>query len=135
MHGYCMKSQRTQQKFARIVAKYRPRGWKIVETAQVPRDAGGLTVFGNNRIYCPFVVDAYSLQVYLHEVAHVKLRHRWTPKPRYVQEYEAEMWSFAALVNEGFPITQKMLKQAKFNVYNLVVKSINMEAVKWSITR
>lgn len=109
----------TKKKFDEIVGKYQPDGWKVRQVKRVPGgDCAGIAIWNKKTIYTKPVKDLRTLQVYLHEAAHVHLNHLGLPvrKPMMVEEYEAEMWSFAALVNEGIPVTSQMISDAKNNV-------------------
>lgn len=130
-------ARRTQQDFDRLVEKYRPKHWRVrVTKGKIPceeqDDPAGLTVYSSRTIWVHPVVDLKTLQVYLHEVAHVHL-HLPNDENRIKQEYEAEMWSFAAMVNEKLPVTSQMIRDAKTNLLGHIKKEDTWQAIKWAL--
>jgi hypothetical protein len=63
----------------------------------------------------PRPVTRQALQVFLHECAHYTLDHR-SNRPLYLEEYEAEVWSFARMREAGIPVPRESLKAAKRSV-------------------
>lgn len=113
--------------YEEIIKAHKPRGWRIVPTKRkdavadrarataytrsiktLPPDAPDLAEcnYDKRRIYCPHVVDAFTLQCLLHEIAHVILRHRdrYTPLAR--AEYEAERLSFEIMRLHGVRVSR-----------------------------
>jgi hypothetical protein len=121
--------------FARIVAKYRPTGWRLRFPTR-PRDSAGnqvsgLTNFSTKVLTCKPVTDLVTLQVFLHEVGHVVL-HMEHETVSYVEEYEAEMWSFATLVTEGFTVNKLMQDRAKANVRSHLMRTEHWAIIEWA---
>ena len=125
------------QHYADIVAKYLPDGWKlkIVRRIVTPEkdNPDGLCCFTTKTIYSKPIRSIGQLQVFLHEVAHVEL-HSGRDKEPVIEEYEAEMWSFAALVNEGIPVTEAMLSDAKANIRTRLAEHDMWDAMKWALS-
>lgn len=68
---------------------------------------------GSKEILTPRPDTRDGLFYYLHEVAHVVLRHLYLDLPIWQQEYEAEQWAIATMRREHIPVSRKMLKEAK----------------------
>jgi hypothetical protein len=67
----------------------------------------------------PRPVTRRALQVFLHEAAHYALDHR-SNRPRYLEEYEAEVWSFARMREAGIPVPRKSLETARRDVLGAI---------------
>jgi hypothetical protein len=79
-----------------------------------------------------------ALQVFLHECAHYALDHR-SNRPVYLEEYEAEVWSFARMREAGIPVPRESLKAAKRSVAAAIetalargMKSIESKAARFA---
>lgn len=110
-----------------IIKRYRPRGWRIVHTKRkdelavktrramargatraLPHDAPSIGECDPfvRKIYCPTIVDPLTLQIALHEIAHVLLSHLVTTFPTHQAEFEAERWSFEIMRQNGIPVSR-----------------------------
>lgn len=114
-----------------IAAKYKPKGWTIVERAQ-KYDAAGMVMNTKHfpkTIYVPPLKDAHALGVALHEFGHVA--YRSVDLDQYVSnwlaEYEAEMYAITILRIEGFPVTKEWLEDVAFNLQ----KNIGEDDDEW----
>jgi hypothetical protein len=109
--------------YASIVRRHKPRGWHLKF-----RPAGtklwAMADFGLKTIFTVPVVDRDTLQIYLHEVGHVRYRHYPVATPAHVEEYEAERYSFAAMRHEGVPVPRKSLYRAKSNVRRRIKEDV-----------
>jgi hypothetical protein len=86
------------------------------------------------------IADLYLLA---HECGHCALRHDHQ-KPRYVREYEAELWAHAALQRHGIDVPEGVSADACLNVFNAIdeankrgqfcrrQKKLSAEAAEWS---
>lgn len=118
-----MTNQITPGRARQIMRLYKPRGWVVKMGGVAQRGASGLCSYATKTIRVPLVCDDYSLAVYLHEVAHVKL-HEHARTPSHVQEYEAEQWAFDALRKVGFRVTRTLLSSAKDNVRTHLIMNL-----------
>lgn len=113
-----------------IIKRHKPSGWRVCHSkrrteialaakakdeAKIKRDGlinCAVTDFDNKVIRAPHVGCEYTLQILLHEFAHVKLKH-WTyvgdpPTkgiPLHKQEFEADRWSMEIMRMEGVAVT------------------------------
>ena len=111
-----MSNQITTGRARHLVKMHTPKGWKVKMGGSYNRGASGLCAYNLKTIFCPLVIDDYSLVVFLHEVGHVKLHKPDSDKESHVEEYEAEQFAFAALRGAGFHVTREILRSAKDNV-------------------
>lgn len=114
-----------------IIKRHKPRGWRVcyskrrTEIAQAAKNKDERSVsrkglidcaetdFSKKVIRAPHVTCEYTLQILLHEFAHVKLQH-WTyvgdpPTkgiPLHKQEFEADRWSMEIMRMEGVTVTK-----------------------------
>ena len=86
------------------------------------KGASGLCEFSTKTIFVPLVCDDYSLAVFLHEVAHVRLRHAYSKQPSHIIEFEAERWAQHTLRECGFRVTREILRSAKGYVREEILK-------------
>ncbi len=107
----------SKARYYEIAKRYRPKGVKIrfKRVFNAPAEAYAmLKQDGTKEIYTPRPDCRDGLFYYLHECAHVILRHLYMEDlPIWKQEYEAEMWAIATMRREGIPVSRKMLKEAK----------------------
>lgn len=69
--------------------------------------------FDTKTLYVPFPDTREAVHTYLHECAHVVLRHEYRNHPVALDEYEAETWALDTLRREGVPISREMMKSAR----------------------
>lgn len=103
--------------YTRVAKRYRPAGVKIRfrrDQYLTPAHAAQWAD-GSREMYVPQPRDRHSLYVYLHECAHVHLKHiEPTSKiPLWKQEWEAEQWAIAAMRRENIPVPRAMIAEAK----------------------
>lgn len=79
---------------------------------------------GVKEILSPRPVTREGLFYFLHECAHIVLRHWHVKIPLWQQEYEAEMWAIATFRREGIPVSSQSLRDAKEYVRGIVVAHI-----------
>jgi hypothetical protein len=75
---------------------------------------------GVKEILSPRPTTREGLFYFLHECAHIVLRHWHVKLPRWQQEYEAEQWAISVFRREGIPVSRESLEQAKIYVGELV---------------
>lgn len=75
------------------------------------------------RMDVPHPFTRRSLQVYLHECAHIWLGHDQKGKPRHVEEMEAEQWSFAVMRAFGVAIPRRSRARAKAYVARKIMQA------------
>jgi hypothetical protein len=97
------------RKFADIVKRHRPRGYRLVERAMKANH--GVTTF-ERAITCEPIKDRFALFTFLHECGHVHCRHmihNGKDAPPWREEYEADKYATEAMRAEGVPIPRKMV--------------------------
>lgn len=123
--------------FAGIVRRHKPRGWRIVE-----REPGkkffAVAAVDLKTIFTVPVVDRHSLQIYLHEVGHIRYNHFKHGAASHIEEYEAERYAFAVMRHEGIAVPRKSLLRARSNVRNRIKEDqkrgikIDPKVKRWS---
>ena len=103
------------ERFTAIAWKHTP-GDIIVEMNRT--NLSGRAYVNAKTIHVPKPVTRRALHIFLHEVAHVLLGHGtadWCPppKPRYVEEFEAERWALDVMRKEGVAIPRKVTASAR----------------------
>ncbi|MGB2614613.1 MAG: hypothetical protein WBE06_07885 [Phycisphaerae bacterium] len=76
---------------------------------------GGRAFIKQREIEAPHPRTRRSLYVFLHEVAHIALRHR-RGKPRHVEEMEAWKWAREAMRRHGIPVPRRSTQAAREHV-------------------
>lgn len=132
-----------------IIKRHRPRGWKVyhskrrtdIALAAKAADEKGkkrkglidcaITDFESRTIRAPRVVCEYTLQILLHEFAHVKLKHivyvgEPTPDsmPLHKMEYEADEWAMTIMRLEGIKVTRAIKISAKRYLQHCIAKDL-----------
>jgi hypothetical protein len=117
---------------AMMLKKYTPAGWRVLE-----RDSGDgwrdPVDYGTGTIGCAHmdekiisirpILDAYSLLIFLHEVAHAKF-HKDTFNAN--EEWEAERWAQQIFQKHNLVVTRKMRSDARWRVrYNIGLDDAN----------
>lgn len=127
-----------------IIARHKPRGWKIVHTRAKTKVLADTKSFwtdarrkhnrGGERdsaaaepstkiIYCPKVDCSAGLFVLLHEFAHVHLRHWDQGKSSlHREEYEAEKYASHLMHAEGIPIPRWVIKWGRSYIRACIVR-------------
>lgn len=90
-----------------IEVKEFPKGW----TREYRSNLTGRCWWKRKHLAYPEPKTAKSLYIFLHEVAHAKLRHQ--SKPSYVREYEAETFAHEKMREYGFVVPLDMTNRAK----------------------
>jgi len=102
-----------RERYQAIAAKHTPEGVTVVESSGMY----GKWFCRERRIKAPKPVGKMSLFIYLHECGHAHLGHCYNrkvcPKPRYLQEYEAEQWAIRVFRQEGLSVPRRVLQRAK----------------------
>lgn len=118
-----------------IVASYRPRGWKVRHPRSYAGGRNGLCSYEFQTIFCPRVVDDYTLCVFLHEVYHATHPGRARGS---LDEYRAEMYAIGEMRKLGFMVTRHILWSAKDNVWDYVKaelasgQDVDLKVYRWS---
>ena len=105
----------------------------------------GRAYYGRNgvpdKIASPAPRGAKSLQIYLHEIAHITLHHPRVPgnsnKPTYVKEYEAEQWAISAMRENGLTVSNKLMALCKRHVEWKLYQALRrgLRNPDWAIVR
>ncbi|MDE2364407.1 MAG: hypothetical protein KGM42_17155 [Hyphomicrobiales bacterium] len=106
-------------RYQAIAVKHTPDDVEVVYRKRLT----GCAWARSRRIAVPRPVTRRALHVYLHEVAHVVLRH-YHDRPVHVQEYEAEQWAFAVMRAEGVPIPRASVRRAKAYVAHTILREL-----------
>jgi hypothetical protein len=110
----------TTDKIAELVKRYRPRGWTIQQSrwrrATSERHASGMADKTKRTLYVPTLVDIDALLIFLHECAHVILKHWDHPLPLHVVEFEAEKFAINVLRNENIRVSSELIDGARARV-------------------
>jgi hypothetical protein len=127
-----------KKRFYEIAKRYRPRGVKIrfKRTFNSPDEAYVmLKSDGSKFMHTPRPDTRDGLYYYLHECAHVVLRHLYDVVPTWQQEYEAEMWAIATMRREHVPVSRKMLKEAKKYVRDCIKEAGKDAKIPYRVKR
>jgi hypothetical protein len=105
----------SKKKYHQIAKRYRPVGVKVRFKRPPNLAPAHAKVFrdGTKEILTPRPDNREGLYYFLHECAHLILRHFHIPMPIWQMEYEAEMWTIATMRREGIPVPHTMLYAAK----------------------
>lgn len=106
-----------------IVQSYLPRGWVVRSSEVWNAGRGGLCSFETKTIWCPRIIDTYTLHVFLHEVYHAR-NHRRAAATNWVshlREWECETWAMAQLRELGLSIPRRVLANAKEYVRDCIL--------------
>jgi hypothetical protein len=98
-----------------LVVAHTPVGWTVKHPNSYDASRAGRCIFRSKTILCPVVSDLYTLQVFLHEVAHATF-HTYDKRNNCVCEYEAEMWAINEMRRMGFTVPRSIWYNAKLNV-------------------
>lgn len=104
------------KKYKHIIARHRPRGYKIVMRAMTQHN--GLAQFQRHITVDSSLSEREALFTFLHECGHVHHRHLTKHgasfrSERYLDEYEADQYAIKAMRAEGIPIPKESLSDAK----------------------
>lgn len=143
-----MMPEPTSRQIKIIMKCFAPKGWKIIQREQ----KNGCACPIRRAITVPIVKDRYTLGYFLHECAHVYLKHVMIEN-RNIQnppgsnflwhkvEAEAEIWSLLALKACGFPASRAYVRQAKDYVKTYIEtdrkwkRPIDPEVLAWANSR
>lgn len=128
----------SSEEIYRIVKRHHPRGWRIyfskrrtdIALAAKDKDERGVrrdglincayTDFEKRIIRSPHPLCEYTLQILLHEFAHVHLKHityvgdpPTKGIPLHRQEFEADRWSMEIMRIEGITVTKAIVLSHK----------------------
>lgn len=101
--------------FESLLLKYWPKGWRVRFHNESHYDGRAhKNNFHGRLLSIPPPESRQALMTGLHEIGHVRLGHFGKhPKPRYVEEFEAEHWAIATMRREGVPVPRSGLQKAK----------------------
>lgn len=89
----------------------------------VPRNSlTGTANLQTGVIKAPKPFTRKALYIFLHELAHIVLRHDGK-KPRHVEEYEAERWAHERMRRHGLSVPRQMTKRAKRYVAHKIAQA------------
>jgi len=110
-----------QERIDKVVSRYLPRGWRLVE--EKPDDCDGEANGATRTIRCRPIKTPYTLYVFLHEVGHVRNGHCGVnaKKPSWREEFEAEIYAIGMMRASRFTVTRYMLRHAKANVRDHII--------------
>ena len=112
------------ERFLRIAAALKAEAG--VRRHDVCKELRGLAWCRSGVILAPEGRTRKQLYILAHECGHVALKHgswRWrAPKPRHVEELEAEQWAHDALRRHGIPVPKKMTSRARWYVGHWIAK-------------
>ena len=111
----------SQKQIDGIVRRHLPRGWQHVVASAGPYWAYADSEHRHIVTSQP-VSDRWWLQMFLHEVGHVRIKHHKDNPPRHVEEYEAEIYALEVMRHEGVPVTRAGLRRAKVNVDGRIIE-------------
>lgn len=83
-----------------------------VHLIRIRRNLSGRAYIKEHTMAVPRPFTRRALQLFLHECGHFVL-HSKGRKKRYIEEYEAEQWSFQKMRDAGIPIPKKSKERAK----------------------
>lgn len=83
-----------------------------VHVVKIRTALSGRAYYHKNTLAAPRPFTRKSLQIFLHECAHFTLHFKSRQK-RYIQEYEAEQWSFQKMREAKIPVPADSVKRAK----------------------
>lgn len=101
-----MARKLTQERINEIVKRYRPRGWRVLQSRHRWHWNSAASCTIKRTIYVPTLKDDDSLFLYLHEVGHVVKKHFELKPPHHREEFEAELYAIHIFRVEGLPITK-----------------------------
>lgn len=102
-----------------IAEKYTPLDVQV----EYRRRLTGCAWAWSRRIAAPRPVTRRALHIYLHEIAHIVLEHKYQ-RPEYIQEYEAELWAFEVMRAEGIAIPERCIERARANVAYTISRAV-----------
>lgn len=128
-----------QERVREIAARHIPQGWTAVETKWHNKLKCGEAVWDTKQIKVPYLNDAMTVYIYLHECAHVHLGHGRTPHLHaHVMEYQAERMALMLARLEGLRLPKAVTIAAKKYVRTHILADekrgveIDKRARKWS---
>lgn len=96
-------------KLETIALKYVPEGYTVSYRKSLSGNHSG----HSKHINAPRPITRRALQIFLHECGHAHHKHQERKEPRYIQEYQAEQYSFEIMRKEGIAIPRASLERAK----------------------
>lgn len=128
--------------YEHIIRRHRPKGWRVLFQARLNKRAEAGRLLSDTDpvsswvaeadaerrvIRAPYVIDAYTLSILLHEYGHVHLKHFTTGLATlHRQEFEAERWAMEIMRIEGVPVTDDIKRGARRYIRHCIKK--DMEA-------
>jgi hypothetical protein len=109
-------------KYHRIVKKHMPGGYELKLRALSAND--GLAEFKRSITLNSHLEERAMLFVFLHECAHVHMRHLGKMekrKPLWLQEFEADQYAIKAMRAEGIPLPRAQLANHKSVMQEYIV--------------
>ena len=104
----------------KVAEKFVPNGYRIIHKQRL----SGHVFWKNREFHVPRPVTRKALYIYLHEYAHIYLKHNEADLPIHRREYEAETWAIRMMEYEDIPPPFKMIQQGKAYVLNEIIKAL-----------
>jgi hypothetical protein len=95
--------------FEKIAQKYTPKSCKVSYTKH--GSLHGAAWYELNKILVPRPTGRKALYLYLHECAHIKLKHN-APRDTWQEELEAELWAHKVMKKENISVPWCMTARA-----------------------
>lgn len=95
--------------FQKIAQKYTPKSCKVAYTKK--HSLHGAAWYDLNKILVPMPTGRKSLYLYLHECAHIRLKHN-APRDMWQEELEAELWAHKVMKKEKIEVPWCMTARA-----------------------
>jgi len=116
-----MERNPTRERLRYIARRHKPRGWRNVwhdpgadgKFSDEGRRVYGCADFEARIIHCVRIVDRYTLGVYLHECAHVHMRHMNGSNSDAQDEFEAEMYAIKAMRAHGIVVPARYIADSR----------------------
>jgi hypothetical protein len=112
-----------QKQIDGIVRRHLPRGWKLrIAFSGLTRYWAYAHAERKEIVMDLPVTNRWWLQLFLHEVGHVRIKHHKDNPPAHVEEYEAELYAIHVMRHEGVPVLRAGLARAKINVCRRILE-------------
>lgn len=96
---------------------------------RIRKSLSGWAEWSGKRMCVPKPVTRKALCIFLHECAHIHLRHNGKSRlPRHLEETQAERWAFERMKAHSIPVPRTMRARAKAHIRNQIRKAIRRGA-------
>jgi hypothetical protein len=113
----------SQERVREIAARHLPKGWTAIETKWHNKLKCGAAYPDTKQITVPYLNDAMTVYIYLHECSHVHLGHFREPYlPLHIEEYQAERAALSLARIEGLRLPRSVTLAAKDYVRRCIEK-------------